>query len=245
MTMLAFLRFETVRTLRNVRFLVFIVAFPVGLYLIYGRGAGSGSVDGLTGATYLLVSMALYSAMGAGMYASGPLLSAERASGWLRQLRIWPLSAQSWLAVKLGQGLLLAVPGAAAVALVALGYGKVQLGAGRWLALAGVAVLAALLFGFVGMVLGLSCRPRTAQPAQVVTLMTMAMLGGVFIPWSQLPTGVQRVGEMLPAYHVTEVARLAVGVRPLGLVHPLVLAGWVLLLGVAVLVLWRRETTAG
>lgn len=241
MSMLAFLRFETARTLHNVRFLVFVVAFPVGLYLIYGRGA-DGVEDGLTGATYLLVSMALYSAMGAGMYASGPLLSAERANGWLRQLRTWPLPARSWLAVKLAQGLLLAAPGAVAVGLVAVSYGGVQLGASRWLALAGVAALAALLFGLVGLVVGLTCRPSTAQPAQMVTLLTMAMLGGVFIPWSQLPAGVQRVGELLPAYHVTEAARLVVGGRVLGLAHPLALAGWVLLLGAVVLVRWRRET---
>ena len=38
--MTAFLRFEIVRSLRNVRFVVFIAGFPVLLYLIYAKLTG-------------------------------------------------------------------------------------------------------------------------------------------------------------------------------------------------------------
>ena len=40
----------------------------------------------------LLAGMAAYGAIGGGLFAAGPRLSAERASGWLRQLRATPLS---------------------------------------------------------------------------------------------------------------------------------------------------------
>jgi ABC-2 type transport system permease protein len=107
--MTAFLRFEIVRTLRNVRFLVMLIAFPVLLYLIYAKQQGMS--QGLTVATLLLVSMAVYSGMGSAMFASGPQLARERGNGWMRQLRISPISTPGWFAAKLIQAILLIGPG--------------------------------------------------------------------------------------------------------------------------------------
>ena len=63
--MSAFLRFEISRSLRNVRFLVFIVGFPVILYLIYAKQHGIS--PGLTVAATLMVAMAVWSGMGSAM----------------------------------------------------------------------------------------------------------------------------------------------------------------------------------
>ena len=92
--MIAFLRFEIVRTLRNVRFLVFLIAFPVLLYLIYAKQTGTS--QGLTVAAILMVSMAVWSGMGSAMFATGPQLAKERQNGWMRQLRVSPISAPRW-----------------------------------------------------------------------------------------------------------------------------------------------------
>src|SRR5215475_15181978 len=117
--MIAFLRFEIIRTLRNARFLVMLIVFPVVLYLIYGTQRGT--AQNLTIGTLVLVSMAVYSGMGSAMFATGPQLARERQSGWMRQLRVSPISAPRWFGAKLVQGLLLIIPGF--VLLLALGYG--------------------------------------------------------------------------------------------------------------------------
>jgi ABC-2 type transport system permease protein len=116
--MIAFMRFEIVRTLRNVRFLVMLLAFPVLLYLIYAKQHGTS--QGLTVATLLLVSLAVYSGMGSAMFASGPQLARERQNGWMRQLRISPISTRSWFAAKLVQSILLIIPGLVALLALAL-----------------------------------------------------------------------------------------------------------------------------
>ena len=64
--MTAFLRFEIMRSLRNVRFVVFIAGFPVLLYLIYAKQTGIS--QGLTVAAILMVSMAVWSGMGSAMF---------------------------------------------------------------------------------------------------------------------------------------------------------------------------------
>ena len=126
--MIAFLRFEIRRTLRNVRFLVMLLAFPVLLYLIYARQHGT--TQGLTVATLLLVSMAVYSGMGSAMFASGPQLARERQNGWMRQLRVSPISGRGWFAAKVAQSMLLILPGLAMLIALALTYGHVHLSAG-------------------------------------------------------------------------------------------------------------------
>src|SRR5580704_18497432 len=147
--MIAFLRFEIVRTLRNARFLIMLIAFPVLLYLIYAKQHGTS--QGLTVAALLMVSMAVWSGMGSAMFATGPQLARERQSGWMRQLRVSPISAPRWFGAKLAQGLLLIIPGFALLVALGFGYGHVHLAAGRVAVLAAVLVLGVIPFCVLGL----------------------------------------------------------------------------------------------
>ena len=238
--MIAFLRFEIVRTLRNVRFLVFLIAFPVLLYLIYAKQHGLS--QGLTVATLLLVSMAVYTGMGSAMYASGPQLARERGNGWMRQLRISPISTPGWFAAKLIQAILLIIPGLAVLIVLALTYGRVHLGAGRLGLLAAVLVLGAIPFCALGLVIGLMFDGQTAQVAQMITLLVLAFLGGIFIQWSSLPHGMQLIGKALPSYPLAQLGWNAAAGRPLDLANVAALAAWTAGLAGVAIWRWRSES---
>ena len=239
--MIAFLRFEIVRTLRNVRFLVMLIAFPVLLYLIYAKQHGIS--QGLTVATLLLVSLAVYSGMGSAMFASGPQLARERRSGWMRQMRISPISTRGWFTAKLVQAILMIVPGLAVLTALALTYGHVHLAAGRLGLLVAVLVLGAIPFCALGLVIGLMFDSQTAQVAQMITLLVLAFLGGIFISWNNLPHGMQMIGKVLPSYHLAQLGWNAVAGRPLGVTHMLALAAWAAGLAVIAVWRWRQEST--
>ena len=240
--MLAFLRFEILRTLRNVRFLIMLLAFPVLLYLIYAKQHGTS--QGLTVASLLLVSMAVYSGMGSAMFASGPQLARERRSGWMRQLRISPISTRGWFAAKLAQSILLIVPGLAALVVLALTYGHVHLAAGRLGLLAAVLVLGAIPFCALGLVIGLMFDGQTAQVAQMITLLVLAFLGGIFVQWSTLPHGMQLIGKALPSYHLAQLGWNAAAGRALGMTNIAALAAWTVGLAAVAVWRWRQESTA-
>ena len=240
--MIAFLRFEIVRALRNVRFLVMLVAFPVLLYLIEAKQRGVS--QGLTVATLLLVSMAVYSGMGSAMFASGPQLARERRSGWMRQLRISPIGTRGWFGAKLVQSILMIIPGLAVLLALALTYGHVHLAAGRLGLLVAVLVLGAIPFCALGLVIGLMFDSQTAQVAQMITLLVLAFLGGIFISWNNLPHGMQTVGKMLPSYHLAQLGWNAAAGRPLGLANVAVLASWTAGLAAVAVWRWRSESTA-
>jgi ABC-2 type transport system permease protein len=239
--MIAFLRFELVRTLRNVRFLVMLVAFPVLIYLIYAKQHGMS--QGLTVATLLLVSMAVYSGMGSAMFAGGPQLARERQNGWMRQLRISPISTRGWFAAKLVQAILMIIPGLAVLMVLALTYGHAHLAAGRLAELVAVLVLGTIPFCALGLVIGLMFDSQTAQVAQMITLLVMAFLGGIFIQWSDLPHGMQLIGKLLPSYHLAQLGWNAAAGLPLAMSDVAALAAWTAVLGLIAAWRWRNEAT--
>ena len=108
---LAYLRLEVRRSLRNRRYLVFTVVFPVMLYVLYTAvlpDTASGPIAGLPWNVYFLVSMAAYGAMGAAMSQANPIAT-ERRQGWARQLRVTPLPSLAYVAAKVASAV--AVPG--------------------------------------------------------------------------------------------------------------------------------------
>ena len=219
--MAAFLKFEILRSLRNVRFLVFIAGFPVLLYLIYAKQ--SGTSEGLTVAALLMVSMAVWSGMGSAMFATGPQLARERQSGWMRQLRVSPISAPRWFGAKLAQGLLLIIPGFALLVALAYGYGHVHLAAAHLATLAAVLVLGVIPFCVLGLVIGLVFDGQTAQVAQMLIMIVLAFLGGIFIPWHTLPHVMQLIGKALPSYHLAQLGWNSVAGTSLGMTNVLAL----------------------
>lgn len=240
--MTAFLRFEIVRSLRNVRFLIFIVAFPVLIYLIYAKQHGSS--QGLTVAGLLMVSMAVWASMGSAMFATGPQLARERENGWMRQLRVSPISGTRWFGAKLAQGLLLIIPGMAALLLLGIGYGHVHLAAARFGLAAAVVLLGAIPFCVLGLVIGLTFDGQSAQVMQTLILFVLAFLGGIFIPWTALPHPMQIIGKILPSYHFAQLGWNAASGVPLGVSHILVLLAWTAGLGALAVWRWRQESTS-
>lgn len=145
--MLAYLTFEAKRLRRDPRLIVLTLALPV---LIYAINAGNrGSVDNMDVSIYLMVSMATYGAL-VGVLSVGISVSQERASGWLRQLRITPLSPAKVVATKVLMGSLLSIPSVIAVGITAVLMKGVHLSALQWVGLVALLWLGSLPFAALG-----------------------------------------------------------------------------------------------
>ena len=82
----AFLRFEVLRLMRNVRYVGITVGFPVIFYALFLHNEHpTARIAGTNWKTYFMVSMASFGAMVAALNAGGTRLAAERSSGWTRQ----------------------------------------------------------------------------------------------------------------------------------------------------------------
>ncbi|HEX4216532.1 MAG TPA: ABC transporter permease [Candidatus Dormibacteraeota bacterium] len=238
--MLAYTRFEIMKTMRNARFVAISTLVPSIIYLIFNGIFGNAHIAGIGYSKYILVSMACYGALVAATGANTGSLPAERASGWTRLLRITPLSPSTWLAAKLIQAIVLVIPGSILVSLCGILVGHVSLGPEQWAGLFALVILGSAPFALLGLILGLVLDAQAAQPVQGFLMMLLGFGGGLFFPSSMFPSVLHTISEFLPSYQIGQLGRELVGGQAINPLLPLVMAAWVVVLGGAALVVWRR-----
>ena len=88
---LGYLGRSLVRQLSNTPFMVFVIAMPTAMYLMFSAMWGDAVLaDGTSFGAVLMTMMATYGGLGAALHA-GNAIQAERSTGWLRQIQLTPL----------------------------------------------------------------------------------------------------------------------------------------------------------
>jgi ABC-2 type transport system permease protein len=215
--MSALLAFQLRRVGRNRQYLVFTVLLPALLTIfftkIFGAQAG-GAADYQGFAGYYMVSMMSYGALGAALGAT-IRLAFDRASGWLRQLRVTPIRPAHLLATDVIVGALLTLPSLVVVALVGRFVNGVQLGFGTWVALVGVLWAGSIAFVALGLLVGLVLEERAAGAAIGIVGVILAALGGLWVPVDIFPSGMKALAHAMPSYWYARLGRDVVsGVAP-------------------------------
>lgn len=236
-------RYEVLRLVRNGRFSVFSLVFPLVLFLtIAGANRHETLPVGeyrLSFPLYFMVSMAGYGAMIAAV-GGGGRIATERSSGWNRQLRLTPLRLGTYLGVKvltayalgLVSILLLYVAGAA------LG---VSVPAGRWVAMTLLLLVGIAPFVALGILVGHLLTPDSMGPAMGGGTAFFAFLGGQWYPAPD--SGVLHyLGEAVPSYWLTQASHVGIGGDAWGVLGWTVVAAWTA--GATLLAGWayRRDT---
>ena len=182
------------------------------------------------------------SAAGPGMFGFGAGVAAERESGQLELKRASPMPNGAYVAGKLAAGMALSALALLPIYAVALAVG-VSMPAWRWAAVLALGSASAAPFGLIGLNLGLRLSAQGAVAAANLLFMAFGMLGGLWIPLSQLPPWMTRLAWMLPSFHLGQLSLGLAGVLP-----PTDVAAHLgILLGVCIIAVvgawsaWRRE----
>jgi ABC-2 type transport system permease protein len=232
--MLAYLRMEVLRTLRAPAFLGYTVGFPALFYLLFTTVFDRGDKSG---ATYLMVSMALYGAVVTALPGFGARIALERTRGWTRQLALSPMRPVTYLAVKLAAATMLIVPAVVAILVLGRFVNGVHLPALTWLGLTATLWLASLPFIGLGIVIGYTFRDEVAQGVSMVALFLLSIAGGLWMPVRVFPHWLAYLAEGLPTYRAGELGWAVVGAGHVTVVGLAVLLGWTAV--IAVLAGWR------
>lgn len=215
--MSALLAFQLRRVGRNRQYLVFTVLLPALFTIfftkIFGGQAGGGQ-NYQDFAAFYMVSMMAYGALGAALGAT-IRLAFDRASGWLRQLRVTPIRPGQLLATDVIVGALLTLPSLLVVALVGRFVNHVQLGLGTWAALVAVLWAGSIAFVALGLLIGLILEERAAGAATGIVGVVLAALGGLWVPVDIFPSGMRGVAHAMPSYWYAQLGRdVAAGTAP-------------------------------
>lgn len=207
-----YLRLELPRTLRNYRYIILAVAFPIAFYLLFTRVLTGGEVLTSDQRAFFMVSMAAYGAIGAALSVA-VRVSMERNSGWTRLLRVMPLPPLGYVITKLLTGYLTAVPSILLVMAAGAFINGVSLSLSTWLATFVLLTLGVLPFAALGVAIGYVFDESTAQMTFTIAFIGMAILGGLWTPISQFPDTLATIGRMLPSYHMANLGWSAVAGR--------------------------------
>ena len=224
---LAFLYGSIRRTLREPRFVVFTIALPVLLVLTIGAGMKGTRIAGTSGATFFMVSMALFGAMAATVN-SGSRIAIDRGSGWMRQLRLTPLTPRNYVLSRAVVSMLLALPAILGVTLVAVTVEGVH---EPWQDLTRFVVttwVALVPFAAIGVAIGYLATGENVQALAALVFNVMAIAGGIWWDVDSQGGTMATIAHLLPTYWANRLARspfTGQGITSDGL---LVLVGWTL-----------------
>ena len=239
----AYLGLEAKRALRNPRFLMFTMVFPVVIFVIDVGAFGNGNVPGSTAsyAAYLMVSMAAFGAFMAAMN-TGARTAVERSAGWQRQLRLTPLKPTGYLVAKGAVGTLVALPPIILVVLVGMFFEHVHLPASGWLQVVLGVWVATIPFAVLGLLVGQLATSETMQVFTSGLMIVLGFLGGILIPTTVFPDWMSSISRVLPSYWLADIGHGALlGNTDTGKAV-LWLAGWTVVLAFAVVRRYQRDS---
>ena len=251
--LLTYLWLDLYRSLREPANLFFVVAFPVAMYLVFGRlNASAGDygphAHGNVSASVML-AMASFSAC-LGATSASAAAAVEQSAGWGRQMAVTGQGLRGYLVVKTGT----AVGTAALPVIVVLTAGAFtdsQMEGWAWATSPVVCLLGVLPFVLWGLAAGMWL-PSSASIGIATSLVTLfAFIGNAFMPLNHTLLTISR---FTPMYGSTALARWPLGEgwtyvpdRQAGVQDPLWmplanLVAWTLIFGLLVIGARRRVT---
>lgn len=237
MNSLAFTRYELLRLVRNRRAFIFSLIFPLILSLVIGTSA-QGDAYGVPYKEYYMVAMIAFGATMA-VLSGGARIAADRAAGWMRALRLTPLSVGAYLRAKMLSGLFLALISVVLISAASLATG-VRMGWGPWIETVALVIVGLVPLGFIASRWA-TWDPRSPWAPIVGGLSALlAMLGG---SWFPLTGTLEEVGKLLPTYWITRAGPLAIQGRDWPAMGWIVVAAWTA--GAAALAAWAYRRSEG
>lgn len=239
MSAAVYARYDLIRAVRNRRFFIFSVGFPLVLYLTVAGSNEHHTLAGIPFPVYYLTGMVAWGSMN-GVVAGGGIISLERSLGWTRQLRVTPLPPWAYMLSKVLRGYVMA-----AITIVIL-YGaglsmNVHFAISGWLLMTGLILVGLLPFAALGIMLGHLLTPDTLGPALGGISALFALLGGAWGPLGE--TGVfHDIARALPSYWLVQAGASGLTRTSWPAMGWIVIGVWAAALTYLATVAYRRDT---
>ncbi|MFJ5638554.1 ABC transporter permease [Streptomyces sp. NPDC093223] len=233
--MFAYLRLEVRRTLRDAGFVIGGIAMPVMMYLLFTNlGGDDGGYR-----TQAMVGMAAYGAVGSALNTGGGVAE-DRAIGWLRQLRVTPMTPRQVVLGRALTGSVTVLPAILAVLVAGGLVNGVRLAPWQWAGIALLLWLGSIPFTLLGLGNGYGLTAQTTGVTNMACNLGLAVVGGLWFPISLFPAWLRAVSAYTPTNRFAELGTsVADGHAPaLGAVA--VLTAWLLAFGSYAVMAYRR-----
>jgi ABC-2 type transport system permease protein len=224
---LALAKAEIIRLRRNKRYLLFSLALPIVLYLALGKSAIT--EQGLQFKLFYLFEMASLGAFSGAFNNNAIRISQERKDGWIRQLRLTPLPANSYVVAKIIATVALTAPQITIMMLLGRFYGGIDLPIWQWTVIALAIWLGTLIFAALAVAVGYWMDPNSVQPVIMLIFLFFSIFGGLWFP---ITGALGKFAEGTPTFRIVQLA------------GDVVKTGTVSLAGIGVILIWLAAFVA-
>ncbi len=240
MSSMTYVRFEVLRTVRNARFFIFSLVFPLILFFTIAGPNKNITLGGIPFPLYYMVGMASWGTMAA-VIAGGARIAAERSIGWNRQLRITPLTTRTYFRAKVLTGYVMALASIVLLYGAGLALG-VRLPAGDWVQMTLLILVGLIPFAVMGILLGHLLTVDSMGPAMGGVTSLFALLGGSWGPIGGDSGILHDVIQCLPSYWLVQAAHVGTGNGGWGTTGWVVVGAWTVGLVALSARAYRRDT---
>ncbi len=201
-------RFDQKTFWRNPASVFFTVLLPVMFLLIFATIFGNDTIEelgGIKATTYYVPAIVTLAVVSATMQSLAISLTVDRENGILKRTRGTPLPTWVFIAGRVGNAVVVSVLSLVVVAAIGrLVYG-VDVPWERFPAVLAALVVGAASFCCLGFALTAAIPSEdAAAPISNVSLLPLYFLSGVFIPESEIPSGVLDFSAIFPIRHFFE-----------------------------------------
>lgn len=198
--------------IRTPAFAVLSLGLPVMFFALFNAIFGSQRQgSGVTAGEYILVSYATYAVANVMVYNFGIGVANDRGRKLDLLQRAMPLPPLVAVVAQILFALIFALIAVLLLFAYAFLIGGVRLDALTWVDLIWRLLLGSFPFIALGMAVGYGTSPNSAPAIVNVVYLPMAFLGGIFIPFSVLPSVIQKIGQVLPTYHYAQLGWATLG----------------------------------
>ena len=217
-------RAEMLRVWRNKRYTLIVIGLPLVLFLVVGRSVPARlTAYGVPYRAYYMVAMASFGSFGAALQGNAQRISQERKDGWIRQLRLTPLPAGSYIAAKIIAAMVTTVPSIVLVLALGRFYGDIHLAVWKWPVIAVAVWLGAMSFSALAVAIGYRFTPDTAQAVTMVVYFAMSIAGGL---WFAVSGVLASIAKVLPTYQVVRLGAQVMAAGTIPAVSVVVVLAW-------------------
>lgn len=181
------------------------IVLPAVLYLALAHvGDSNPSLPHGDFSTWMMIGIAVYGAAASAVSGAAGI-SVERASGWMRTVRLSPVHPVAYVVIKVVASILSAALPVGVVGAIAALTGA-QAEPQVWATSLVAAWLGSGIFAALGLFLGLTFPPEIMMHIPGILMTALAFLGNLFLP---LSGAMLQVAQWTPMYGVVTVARYA------------------------------------
>jgi ABC-2 type transport system permease protein len=193
--------------LREPTALFFSVLMPVLFFALFaGLFGGYASPTGLPVAATMLATYGTFAATTVMLVNPGVTVADDRTRGWLRVKKVSGAPIGTTIAAKVIAALPYAAGSLLAITAVSLAFAGPVLDLGTWLRLVGVLLLGSLPFALLSLAVGFVASSNAAVAILNAVLFPMSIASGLWMPLEVLPGFVQTIAQVLPTYHLSQLA---------------------------------------